>query len=122
MTRPTAEWERRWERAVIDHGLPPLRITAPAASAPGGGPGTRLKALLAGPPFWIGPDAGGCKCNERAALMDAWGVAGCKERRSEIVDWLTEQAVARGWPFAGIGAAWIVDRAIALAAGDEEAQ
>ena len=59
-----------------------------------GFPGARLKALLASFGATAGP---GCKCNQRAAQMDEWGAAGCRERRPEIVAWLEEEWRRLGW-------------------------
>lgn len=61
---------------------------------PPGGPGTELKSLLA--ELGVG-DANNCGCGSKAMQMDVWGVAGCRERRSEIVGWLAEQRRSRGW-------------------------
>lgn len=59
-----------------------------------GGMGTELKALLAS----LGiTGQQGCGCDDRAARMDAWGLAGCKARRAEILDWLDQQAAKLGW-------------------------
>jgi hypothetical protein len=51
------------------------------------GPGSELKALLGE----LGVT--GCKmgCNGRAAQMDRWGIAGCRENRETICGWITEQ-------------------------------
>lgn len=39
----------------------------------------------------------GCQCAAHAAQMDAWGVAGCREHRSEIVEWLRQGYDASNW-------------------------
>lgn len=83
-------------------------------------PGTRLKNLLSGPPFWINVEHQGCQCEDRAQQMDRWGVEGCRANRDTIVAWLVESAKTRGWPFAPLVAPLLVDRAITLAASDEE--
>lgn len=116
-----ADWLAQWQQFTADKTGRPVRDIQPAVPYRRRGlPGSRLKALLAGPPFWIKGDAG-CRCDERAAQMDRWGVAGCREHRDEIVGWLAERATAKGWPFAHAGAAVLVDTAIRLAAADEEA-
>lgn len=84
-----------------------------------GRPGSELKAILSGPPFWIVPERGKCKCNERAALMDSWGVDGCRKRQGEIVKWLSDEAKAAGWPLPATGAAGLVLLAINRAARAE---
>lgn len=59
-----------------------------------GGPGTELKRLLG--ELGLTP-VSGCGCDDRAALMDSWGVAGCRERRAEILAWLTDAREKAGW-------------------------
>jgi hypothetical protein len=79
-----------------------------------GGPGTELKKLLAGWPFYLTstPD---CACNARAAEMDrreqeahGW----CGDNIDTIVGWLREQAQARGLPFLDAAGRMLVRRAI----------
>lgn len=63
-----------------------------AGAVPVGGPGTELKAVFA----QLGVPA--CQaCHETAAQMDAWGVAGCKAHRGEIVAGLRERAEKISW-------------------------
>lgn len=78
------------------------------------GPGTELKKLLAGWPFYLAssPD---CACNARAAEMDnheqetpGW----CIENIETIVGWLREQAQARGLPFLDAAGRMLVRRAV----------
>jgi hypothetical protein len=80
------------------------------------GPGTELKALLAGWPFHIvsSPD---CKCNQRARYMDAQGCDWCasEEGMAEIMGFLREAAEERGLPFLDFPARLLVRRAIANA-------
>jgi hypothetical protein len=90
------------------------RTGAPHA-ATNGGPGTELKALLKFLGFTSTPN---CSCNARARAMDAneakepgW----CEANIETILDWLKEQADARGLPFLRAGAKIIVKRAIANA-------
>jgi len=78
------------------------------------GPGTQLKAILAGWPFHITPRPG-CRCNEYAALMDAWGPEECQIRRDEIVGWLRDEATSRGLPFVDAAGQLLLRRAIAKA-------
>lgn len=58
-----------------------------------GCPGTELKSLLAS---W-GITENNCECNHRAALMNTWGVEGCRQHLNEIVQWLKVEAAKRGW-------------------------
>lgn len=80
------------------------------------GPGTELKALLAGWPFRIvaTPD---CKCTSRAAYMDAKGCDWCEspDGMAEIMGFLREAAEERGLPFFDTAARLLVRRAIANA-------
>ncbi len=86
---------------------PPVEVARPY------GPGTELKALLAGWPFRIvaTPD---CKCTSRAAYMDAKGCDWCEsdEGMTEIMGFLREAAEERGLPFVDMAARLLVKRAI----------
>lgn len=53
------------------------------------GPGTELKAILA---LWAGPDEK-CGCNAKIATMNGWGINGCRQNFSTIVDWLCDAAM-----------------------------
>jgi hypothetical protein len=56
------------------------------------GCGQELKATLK----LIGIEAApGCSCNARAAMMDDWGPAKCREELETILDWLKEEADKR---------------------------
>jgi hypothetical protein len=80
------------------------------------GPGTELKALLAGWPFRM-VASGDCKCTTRARYMDAKGCDWCEspEGMAEIMGFLQESAAERGLPFVDIAARLLVRRAIANA-------
>ena len=66
----------------------------PAVKATTTGPGTELTALLKS----LGlKTTAGCKCAKRARQMDAWGVAGCRERFAEIRSWLVEARGQASW-------------------------
>lgn len=58
-----------------------------------GGVGTALKRLLS----VIGINPAGCRCDERARLMDGWGIEGCREKKDEIVSWLRGEYRKIGW-------------------------
>lgn len=90
----------------------PFLVPAPNRSA--GGPGTELKAMLSGWPFYI-TALPGCPCNEHAKQMDAWGPDVCEQRINEIVAWLQLEATGRGLPFSTLAAKLLVRRAIAKA-------
>lgn len=53
-----------------------------------------------------------CKCNSRAAYMDANGCDWCEANIEEIVGWLRESAAERGLPFVDIAGRLLVRRAI----------
>ena len=77
------------------------------------GPGTELKRLLAGWPFYItaSPD---CSCNHVAREMDAWGADECEqpERMDYILAALRDNAAKRGLPFLDAAGRMLVRRAI----------
>lgn len=58
------------------------------------GPGTKLKML--NKMMGIVPNDA-CDCNKYAALMDQWGVAGCRQRREEIVNHIRDNSSKWGW-------------------------
>jgi hypothetical protein len=77
------------------------------------GPGTELKKLLAGWPFYItsSPD---CSCNRVAREMDAWGADECEkpERVDYVLAALRQNAAKRGIPFLDAAGRMLVRRAI----------
>lgn len=77
---------------------PPIR-GEPIVSVPPGGPGTELMAILKG--LGINADESGCKCKQRMAAMNSYGVAWCRQNLAEIVSWLMEEAERRKWPLLG---------------------
>jgi hypothetical protein len=95
----------------------------PEPPLPARGPGTELKSLLAGWPFYIvsSPD---CKCNQRAHYMDEKGCDWCasEEGMAEIMGFLREAAEERGLPFLDLPARLLVRRAIANARKAEAAR
>jgi len=98
------------------HPKPGFNPQQPEPPQPAHGPGTELKALLAGWPFYIvsSPD---CKCNQRARYMDAKGCDWCEspEGLAEILGFLREAAEERGLPFVDMAGRMLVRRAIANA-------
>jgi hypothetical protein len=80
------------------------------------GPGTELRKLLSGWPFYI-VSSPTCKCNARARYMDAQGCDWCEspEGMAEIMGFLREAAEERGLPFLDLPARLLVRRAIANA-------
>lgn len=78
---------------------------------PACGPGCHLKRLLSWAFLRSRP---GCRCDERAAQMDAWGPDECERRVDEIVGWLREEAAERGLPFVAVAANAAVHSAIAM--------
>jgi hypothetical protein len=92
----------------------PVAQKPPATPAIGHGPGTELKRLLAGFPFYI-KTTPNCRCNARAKQMDVWGIEGCEERVELIVGWLKEEADRRKLPFIEAAGRLLVRRSIAAA-------
>jgi hypothetical protein len=92
----------------------PVDQKSAASPAVGHGPGTELKRLLAGFPFYI-KTTPNCRCNARAKQMDAWGIAGCEQRAGLIVGWLKEEAERRKLPFIDAAGRLLLKRAIAAA-------
>jgi hypothetical protein len=72
---------------LIASNKPPLLETV-------GGPGTTLKKTLS----WFHTSSS-CGCEERAAIMDAWGVQGCEENIRTILFWLRDSAASQGLPY-----------------------
>jgi hypothetical protein len=94
-----------------------LRNCTGVRVAIGYGPGTELRAILAGWPFFITstPD---CSCSRIAAQMDEWGVEGCliAERMAYIVAAMRENAKARGYLFFDFIGRLLIKRAVSIAA------
>lgn len=80
-----------------------------AAYQPSGLAGTHLKMLLSRFGISVSP---GCKCNVRANHMNRMGDDWCEENIETIVEWLKEEALARGLPFISTVGRMIVRRAI----------
>jgi hypothetical protein len=83
------------------------------SSAAARGPGTELKKLLAGWPFYItsSPD---CSCNRVAREMDIWGADECEkpDRVDYILAAMRENAEKRGLPFIDAAGRFLIKRAI----------
>jgi len=56
----------------------------------------------------------GCSCNSKAAQMDAWGVAGCREHRAEIIGWIRDGQTQWGLSSLVIGAVKALTTGLAL--------
>ncbi len=99
-----------WGHAALDG--------EPRDDSPGRGPGTELKALLAGWPFYItsSPD---CSCNAMADRMDAMGPDWCAspEGMQEILEAMKKNAAAKSIPYVELAAKMLVRRAIRIARG-----
>lgn len=104
----------------VDHPAFPMVSRLPEPPRPthtlaalGRGPGTELKKLLAGWPFYItsSPD---CSCNRVAAEMDSWGADECEkpERVDYILAAMRENAEKRGLPFIDAAGRFLIRRAI----------
>lgn len=110
-----------WDASVLEQAVTPMatgRKSRPLPESihppPKGGPGTELKALLAGWPFRI-TSSPTCSCNARAHAMDVWGPDECERQMPVIIQWLREQAASRKLPFVEFAARAMVKLAIARA-------
>lgn len=81
------------------------------------GPGTELHNLLG--KFGIFMRAG-CQCRGRMAQMNKWGCDGCEHNMETIVEWLKEEATARGLPYLSTVGRMLVRRAISNARKEAE--
>jgi len=73
------------------------------------GPGTELHKMLA--KFGILMRAG-CRCRGRMVQMNKWGCEGCEANIETIVEWMKEEAAARGLPYLSTVGRMLVRRAI----------
>ena len=105
--KPTAELQQ-----LLDNYLPDSEEPATfKINAYRPGPGSELKKMLA----WFARPSQSCDCETRADTMNDWGPEGCRENIDTIVDWLMEEAQARGLPhgrFTRVIAKSLVDTAI----------
>jgi len=76
------------------------------------GPGHFLHAMLSR--FGI-KFSKGCKCKARMCQMNKWGCDGCEENIGTIVEWMKEEAAARGLPYLSAVGRMLVRRAISNA-------
>jgi len=98
------------------HPKPGFVPPQPEPVPPSHGPGTELKALLVGWPFYI-VSSPTCKCTARARYMDEKGSDWCAspEGMAEIMGFLREAAEERGLPFVDMAGRMLVRRAISNA-------
>jgi len=77
-------------------------------------PGTILHNLIK---KYFGEDVtGDCQCGSHIEWMNAWGPVGCREHLDEIVGWLQEEAIQRGWKSAKWpGARWAMKIIVLMA-------
>jgi hypothetical protein len=73
------------------------------------GPGTELHKLLA---FFGVYMRAGCSCRGRMVQMNKWGCNGCEQNIQTIVEWMKEEAAARGLPYLSTVGRMLVRRAI----------
>ncbi len=97
----------------VFHSCGPSDVTmsAVAAKEPSG-PGTELKSLLR---RYLGIVAKpGCKCNQRAKVMDARGCQWCLDHMDQIVSWLKEEHTKQKvlLPFVPLAAKQLVKLAV----------
>ena len=89
---------------------------SPKAVPLGPGPGTELLKMLDKPVkilgFLLRINMNGCGCAACARQMNAWGVAGCRERLDEITDHLQATAKRTKMPFNRPAAKALIEMAI----------
>jgi len=73
------------------------------------GPGTVLHDMLGRFGIHIKP---GCACKARMEQMNKWGCDGCEANIETIVEWMKEEAAARGLPYLSTVGRMLVRRAI----------
>jgi len=88
-----------------------------ALPKPAGSSGTQLKKLLSSIGISV---VSGCKCASRATHMDRMGNDWCEQNIETIVEWLKEEASARGLPFISTVGRMLVRRAISNARKEAE--
>lgn len=86
----------------------PLGIVGSTKLSDMAGPGTELKKLIS----YFAKDVKGCKCNDKAILMDKWGPDRCHANRTIIVSWLRKSARKRNMIFSEIVANALISLAI----------
>lgn len=86
----------------------PLRRQCAKETKCKGTAGSQLKKLLA--VFFVASQ--NCRCNARAEHMNAMGNDWCEQNIETIVEWLKEEAAARGLPFISTVGRMLVRRAI----------
>jgi len=94
----------------------PLKRVCDASRNPAGTAGSHLKQLISF--FSIFPS--GCRCNKRALHMNRMGNDWCEQNIETIVEWLKEEAAARGLPFISTVGRMLVRKAISNARKEAE--
>lgn len=97
-------------------GLAYRRNCRRLAGSPGTA-GTHLKQLLQSV-FVVSTK--GCKCQARAEHMNAMGNDWCEQNIETIVEWMKEEAAARGLPYLSTVGRMLVRRAISTARREAE--
>lgn len=94
--REFCEANPAWKRVFHDDRTSGLSVFScdPNERTIDRGPGTELHRLFA--EIGIRPTAS-CGCREMTRRMDAWGVAGCREHETEILDHLRANQDKYGW-------------------------
>lgn len=109
--RCTAYCSRCGHSVLIKPGLTYKRNCRNNAKGVGSS-GTHLARILS---LFIQSPSKSCKCRARANHMNAMGNDWCEQNIETIVEWLKEEASARGLPFFSPVARMLVRRAIANA-------
>ena len=89
LIRVACENAKRSAKGAKPHAIPDS--LKDAIRGRDGGPGTELAKLLR----WFSKPRKGCRCRERALIMDRWGPRECRRQIEVIVAWLKEEALHR---------------------------
>jgi len=104
-------------RSVIIKKQIAYKRNCPGTLHSAGTAGTQLTKLLE---FFFQVPTKSCKCQSRADHMNAMGNDWCEENIETIVEWLKEEASARGLPFISTVGRILVRRAISNARKEAE--
>ena len=91
LVRAAASGAKRIEQGARPHAIPQEIVERINGVGWHAGPGSELRRLVG----WFAGDRKGCRCKERAAIMNRWGVIECRKNIEVIVGWLREEALIR---------------------------
>lgn len=91
LIRLAAKGSERSEAGLKPHPVPTFLTDILRGVHENGGPGTELRKLLS----WFAKHRKGCRCKERALIMDRWGPRQTRRNIDTVVAWLKEEAAIR---------------------------